>query len=97
MFLSTTGTVTQTVDEDYYSYPEAPHHQTHSGDRPETGTYQALELDSLNYTSMYSSLDPNTRKPAVALTTERDGHVYAVADTNTTEPPHQYASLKQRQ
>ena len=61
-------------------------------DESNTGIYQALSLDTMNYTSMYSKIQDSCRlqTPTVA----RGGHVYAVVDSTTVEPPSQYAKLQ---
>ena len=84
------GTTRGNSDADYYSYPEIPQKLTQT-DNNSPNTYQSLALESMNYTSMYSTLDPHKRE---VHTTERDGQMYAVADSSRVEPPHQYASLK---
>ena len=86
------GTTRGNSDADYYSYPEVPQKLTQTNNNS-PNTYQSVALESMNYTSMYSTLDPHKREVRVH-TTERDGLVYAVADSSRVEPPHQYASLK---
>ena len=60
-------------------------------DDSNTGTYQDLNLDTMDYTSMYSKIQDPCRQqtPTVA----RGGHVYAVVDSTTVDPPSQYAKL----
>ena len=60
-------------------------------DESNSGTYQDLNLDTMDYTSMYSKIQDSYRQqtPTVA----RGGHVYAVVDSTTVEPPSQYDKL----
>ena len=72
--------------EDDYCLPEEVQSRR---DESNTGTYQDLSLDTMDYTSMYSKIQDSCRQqtPTVA----RGGHVYAVVDSSTVEPPSQYA------
>jgi len=60
----------------------------HGGEGNRTGEYQALDLNSTDYTSMYSKIHQQ-QTPTV----ERGDHVYAVIDSTRVEPPSQYAEL----
>ena len=74
--------------EDDYCLPE----EVQRRDESNTGTYQDLNLDTMNYTSMYSKIQDSCRQqtPTVA----RGGHVYAVVDSSTVQPPSQYAKIQ---
>ena len=78
--------------EDDYCLPELPEEVQRRRDESNTGTYQDLNLNTMDYTSMYSKIqDPcKQQTPTVA----RGGHVYAVVDSTTVEPPSQYAKLQ---
>ena len=60
-------------------------------DESNTGTYQDLNLDTMEYPSMYSTIQDSCKQqtPTVA----RGGHVYAVVDSTKVESPSQYAKL----
>ena len=75
--------------EDDYCLPEEV--QRRRDESINTGAYQDLNLDTMDYTSMYSKIQDSCRQqtPTVA----RGGHVYAVVDSTTVEPPSQYAKL----
>ena len=75
-----------TNPEDDYCLPEEVQRRR---DESNTGTYQDLSLDTMDYTSMYSKIQDSCRPqtPSVA----RGGHMYAVVDSTTVEPPSQYA------
>ena len=61
-------------------------------DDSNTGAYQDLNLDTVDYTSMYSKIQDSCRQQTP--TVERGGHVYAVVDSTKVEPPSQYAKLQ---
>ena len=75
--------------EDDYCLPEEVQRRR---DESNSGTYQDLNLDTMDYTSMYSKIQDSCRQqtPTVA----RGGHVYAVVDSTSVEPPSQYAKLQ---
>ena len=75
--------------EDDYCFPEEVQSRRNESN---TGTYQDLSLDTMDYTSMYTKIQDSCRQqtPTVA----RGGHVYAVVDSTTVEPPSQYAKLQ---
>ena len=75
--------------EDDYCLPEEVQKRR---DESDTGTYQDLSLDTMDYTSMYSKIQDSCRQQTP--TVERGGHVYAVVDSTTVEPPSQYAKLQ---
>ena len=75
--------------EDDYCLPEEVQKRR---DETNTGTYQDLSLDTMDYTSMYSKIQDSCRQQTP--TVERGGHVYAVVDSTTVEPPSQYAKLQ---
>ena len=72
-----------------YSLPEEVQKRR---DESNTGTYQDLNLDTMDYTRIYSEIQDSCRPqtPTVA----RDDHVYAVVDSTTVKPPSQYAKLQ---
>ena len=61
-------------------------------DETNSGTYQDLNLDTMDYTSMYSKIQDSCRQQTP--TVERGGHVYAVVDSTTVDPPSQYDKLQ---
>ena len=71
---------------------EVPEEAQKRRDESNTGTYQGLNLDTMDYTSMYSKIQDSCRQqtPTVA----RGGHVYAVIDSSEVEPPSQYDKLQ---
>jgi len=79
-----------TYSEEEYCMPELPQVQNR-GEESKTGTYQALELDSTDYTSMYSKIQESCKQQTP--TVWRDDGVYAVLDSTRVEPPSQYAKL----
>ena len=75
--------------EDDYCLPEEVQKRR---DGSNTGTYQDLSLDTMDYTSMYSKVQDSYRQQTP--TVERGGCVYAVVDSTTVEPLSQYAKLQ---
>ena len=75
-------------EDDYCLPEEVPSRRDESIN---TGAYQDLNLDTMDYTSMYSKIQDSCRQqtPTVA----RGGRVYAVVDSTIVEPPSQYAKL----
>ena len=71
---------------------ELPEEVQSRRDESNTGTYQDLSLDTMDYTSMYSKIQDSCRPqtPSVA----RGGHVYAIVDPSKVEPPSQYDKLQ---
>lgn len=54
------------------------------GEESKSGAYKTLELASMDYTSLYSTI-------------ERDDCAYVAIDSTRVEPPSQYAKLKSNQ
>ena len=67
---------------------ELPEEVQSRRDESNTGTYQDLSLDTVDYTSMYTKIQDSYRPQAP--TVARGGHVYAVVDPSKVEPPSQY-------
>ena len=76
--------------EGEYCLPELPVVENR-GEENKTA-YQALDLDSTDYTSIYSKIQECCKQKTP--TVERGDHVYAVIDSTRVEPPSQYAELK---
>ena len=66
---------------------ELPEEMQSRRDESNTGTYQDLSLDTMDYTSMYSKIKDSCRQQTPAMA--RGGHVYAVVDPSKVEPPSQ--------
>ena len=73
---------------EYTGLSELPEEVQRRGEESKTEAYQTLELDSMNYTSMYSKVHKQ-QTPMV----EVGDHMYAVIDSTRVEPPSQYATL----
>ena len=71
---------------------EVPEEVQKRRDESNSGIYQDLNLDTMDYTSMYSKIQDSCKQqtPTVA----RGGHVYAVIDSTTVEPPSQYDKIQ---
>ena len=80
-----------TYSEEEYCLPELGEGMQKRGVENKTGAYQALDLDSADYTSMYSKIQESCKKQTP--TVWRDDGVYAVLDSTRVEPPSQYAKL----
>ena len=76
--------------EGEYCLPELPVVQNR-GEENKTA-YQALDLDSTDYTSMYSKIQESCKQQTP--TVERGDHAYAIIDSTRVKPPSQYAELK---
>jgi len=81
-----------TYSEGEYCLPELGEETQKRGEESKTGAYQALDLDSTDYTSMYSKIQESCKQQTP--TVERGDNVYAVIDSTRVEPPSQYAKLK---
>ena len=80
-----------THSEGEYSLPELGE-EVRKREESETGAYQTLDFDSMDYTNMYSKIQDSRKQQTP--TVKRGDHVYAVIDSTRVEPPSQYASLK---
>ena len=72
-----------------YCQPDLPEGVQRRGEESKTGAYQALELDSMDYISLYSKIHKQ-QTPVV----ETGDHMYAVIDSARVDPPSQYAKLE---
>ena len=79
-----------TYSEEEYCMPELPQ-VPNRGEENKTRAYQVLDLDSADYTSMYSKIQESCKQQT--QTVWRDNGVYAVFDSTRVEPPSQYAKL----
>ena len=77
-----------TYSEGEYCPSELPEEVKKRREESKTEAYQTLELDSMNYTSMYSKVHKQ-QTPVV----EVGDHMYAAIDSTRVEPPSQYATL----
>ena len=75
--------------EDDYCLPEEVQKRR---DESNTGTYQDLSLDTMDYTSMYTKIQDSCRQQTPSVS--RGGHVYAIVDPSKVEPPSQYDKLQ---
>ena len=79
----------QPEDDCLHELPE----EVQSGrDESNTGTYQDLILDTMDYTSMYTKIQDSCRQQTPSVS--RGGHVYAIVDPSKVEPPSQYDKLQ---
>ena len=95
MTASITSIVSILAPSSHQRQPEADYclpEDVQRRDESNNGTYQGLNLDTMDYTSMYSKIQDSCRQQTP--TVERGGHVYAVVDSTTVEPPSQYAKLQ---